>query len=84
MSNSIVDLTPAQLRRAAEIKEKIAALQTELSRLLEGAKPSTAKGGKQSKMSPAARAKIGAAQKKIWAKRKANARKTDKTGKAQK
>ena len=82
MSNLITDLTASQLRRAADLKEKITALQNELNSLLGGGKPGATKSGKASKMTPAARAKIGAAQKKIWAKRKADARKTTKAGKA--
>lgn len=79
MSNTIADLSAKQLREAAEIKEKIAALQTELNRLVGDGKPGKSKAKTKSKMTPEARAKIGAAQKKIWAERKAKARKGKKT-----
>jgi Mn-dependent DtxR family transcriptional regulator len=68
--SSIIDLTPQQLRRAANLKEKMAALETELSRIL-GA-PAQAQHDKaprkKGKMSAAGRANIVAAQKARWAK----------------
>jgi len=67
---SINDLTPSQLRQAADLKEKIAALEKQLGQF-EGAKtvlvaaaPAPKKGG----MSAAGKAKIAAAQKLRWAK----------------
>ena len=67
---SIINLTSAQLRHAANLKEKIAALEKELAALLgtsapaAAAKPAKKKGG----MSAAGRARIGAAAKARWAK----------------
>lgn len=72
MSQPLSDLTPAQLRRAAEIKEKIDTLQRELNALL-GGKGDTPrkKGGRgRRKMSAEGRARIAEAQKKRWAKLK--------------
>lgn len=72
---SIINLTSQQLRKAADLQEKIAKLQSELAGLLGGdakpaasaAKPAKKKGG----MSAAGRARIAAAQKLRWAKIKA-------------
>ena len=67
MSNLLSSLTAAQLRQAADLKEKIATLTQELSSLLAVSAPAKApkkKGG----MSAAGRAKIAAAQKARWAK----------------
>jgi hypothetical protein len=69
---SLLNLTPAQLRHAADLKEKIDALQEELNRLQGGAPaaaPAGAKGGKR-KISAAGIARIRAAQLKRWAKAK--------------
>lgn len=79
MSN-LLSLTPAQLKRAAALKEKIAKLEKDLVSILGStstiASPaSTPK--KKRKMSAAGRAKIAAAQKARWAKIK----KEGKTGK---
>jgi hypothetical protein len=67
---SMVNLTPSQLRQAANLKERIAGLEKELQQLL-GTKapavtppPAKKKGG----MSAAGKAKIAAAQKLRWAK----------------
>ena len=72
MSNQLSSLTTVQLRRAADLKEKIEALNKELAVIL-GATSSVATAapvkGKR-KMSAAARAKIAAAQKARWAKAK--------------
>jgi len=85
---SILDLTPTQLRQAADLKEKITGLENELATLLgtetkaaaatvpEAVKP-TKKGG----MSAAGKAAIRAAQKARWA--KVNAGKTPKAEKAE-
>ena len=72
----MINLTPKQLRKAANIKEKIADLEKDLSQLLGSiAKPIAAKASKKiRKMSAAARAKIGAAMKARWAKVKGNAK----------
>jgi hypothetical protein len=67
---NITELSPQQLRKAAQIKEKIASLQNELNRLLGGA-PEQAAPKKKRKMSAEGRAKISAAAKKRWAEVKA-------------
>ena len=73
MSNS--NLSADQLRRAANIKDKIDGLQSELNRLLgtevsNGRSSLVATNGrrKKRKMSAAAKAKIAAAQRARWAK----------------
>ena len=63
--------TATQLRKAADLSEKIEALQSELAALLGGGpapakKERAVKKGKRS-MSPEAREKIAAAQRKRWA-----------------
>ena len=70
---NITELTTQQLKRAASIKEEIDRLNGELSKLLGGA--STDGSGRQnSRLSPAARRRIAAAQRARWAKvRKAKA-----------
>jgi hypothetical protein len=71
---SITSLTPAQLRKAADLKEKIAKLETELASLLGGSgaiKSADQTPKKRGKMSAAGRAKIAAAQKMRWYKIKA-------------
>jgi len=75
---NISDLSAAQLRRAASIKERIENLHKELTSILGTASsaPSAPKGRtKKRKMSAAARALISAAQKKRWAKIKAEKKK---------
>ena len=70
MSN-LFDLTPAQLKRAAAIKEKIVALEKELTKLVVGpvaAAKAVAPAKKKRKMSAAGLARIKAAQKARWAK----------------
>jgi hypothetical protein len=68
--SSIAQLTSSQLRRAASLKEKIAALQNQLDVLLGASTKSVAtKPAKtKRKMSAAGRARIIAAQKARWAK----------------
>jgi hypothetical protein len=66
MSN-LSSLTSAQLRRAADLKDKIGRLERELFSILNMPSNSTSS-PKKSKMSRSARAKIGAAQKARWAK----------------
>jgi hypothetical protein len=80
---SITNLSPKQLRTAADLQEKIAKLQSELtaifgseSKAAPTAKPVKKKGG----MSAAGRAKVAAAQKLRWA--KVNAAKTKTAPKA--
>ena len=74
--NTLLTLTSAQLKHAADIKEKIASLEKELAAIF-GAptlaaktlvvKPVKKKGG----MSAAGRARVAAAQRARWAKIKA-------------
>ena len=70
---SFINLTPAQLRHAADLKEKIDALQHELNHLQGGSAVETkapeapARRGRR-KISAAGIARIRAAQKKRWAK----------------
>jgi len=69
--NSSFDLTPQQLRKAADIKERIDSMQSELARLLGGSSSqpsaySRPASGKRT-MSAAVRARISAAAKKRWA-----------------
>ena len=78
---SIINLSPAQLRKAADLQEKIARLQSELTALVGGetkAAPAVAKPAAKKKggMSAAGRAKVAAAQKARWAKIKAAKGKT--------
>ena len=71
--------TVANLKRALKIAEQIETLEAELASLMSGS-PAAAKGVKEPKapkpkktrraMSPEAREKIAAAQKKRWAKQK--------------
>ena len=73
--NLVTNLTPKQLRQAADIQERIQTLQAKLSELL-GAQPAAASTGeaqapKKRQMSAAGRAAIRAAQKARWAKIKA-------------
>ncbi len=74
----MIELTSKQLRRAADIQDKIESLQKELSKLLGGAtviagnSPAAGAVPKKRKMSAAARKKIAAAQKARWAKVKAS------------
>jgi hypothetical protein len=70
----ILNLTPAQLKHAANIKEQIIALEGELQSILggsrhagNGAAPSPSR-TRRNRMSAAGRARIIAAQKARWAK----------------
>ena len=71
--NSILDLSPAQLRRAANLREQIDRLQAELVRTLGGVggNARAAAAPKKRGLSPATIAKIRAAAKARWAKKKA-------------
>ena len=72
MSNLLSSLTTPQLRHAADLKEKIAALNKELASLFGPPAPIAAKAPKKKGgMSAAGRAKVAAAQKARWAKVKA-------------
>jgi hypothetical protein len=71
MSNQLSSLTTVQLRRAADLKEKIDALDQELNALLgASASASVEAPVKKRGMSAAGRAKIAAGQKARWAKAK--------------
>lgn len=63
----MIHLSVSQLRRAANIKDKIESLQKKLARLLGGMSEAVVP-RKRRKMSAAGRAKIVAAQKARWAK----------------
>jgi hypothetical protein len=65
----MTNLSAGQLRRAADIKDKIESLQKELSRLL-GSTDGAAAPRKRRKMSTTARAKIAAAARARWAKQR--------------
>jgi hypothetical protein len=66
---NLLSLTPAQLKHAASLKEKIAKLEKELGSILGAAVPAAPAPKKaKRKMSAAGRAKIAAAQKARWAK----------------
>ena len=70
MSN-LLSLTSAQLKRAADIKDKISALEKELAGILGSPVTATTAAPApkmKSKLNAAARAKIAAAQKARWAK----------------
>ena len=64
-------LTPAQLRKAASIKEQIENLHKQLTALTGISAPSQSTKPAKRKMSASAKAKIRAAQKARWAKVKA-------------
>jgi hypothetical protein len=70
MSN-LLSLTTKQLRRAADLKEEIEALNTELASILGAPALTPAKTRKKRGMSAAGRAAVAAAQKARWAKIKA-------------
>ena len=76
----ISNLSAQQLRRAATIKDQIDGLQTELDRLLGSSDGKAVSVGRR-KMSAAAQARIGAAQKARWAKLKGKAAKPASKGK---
>jgi hypothetical protein len=63
---NILDLTPLQLKRAAAIKQRIAALTDELTKLL-GASGSGQRTKRRRRMSATGRRKIAAAQRARWA-----------------
>jgi hypothetical protein len=72
MSNQLSSLSTAELRRAADLQEKIEALNEELASILGESAPAPAKAPvKKGGMSVAGRAKIAAAQRARWAKAKA-------------
>jgi hypothetical protein len=66
----MIDITPTQLRKAADIQEKIQSLQKELGQLLGGdvsTPAQTTEAPKKRKFSAYIRAKMRAAQKARWA-----------------
>jgi hypothetical protein len=70
---SAINLNSTQLRQAAAIKEKIAALEKKLAKIVGPQEAAAVVSGslpKKSKFSPAAIARIRAAQKARWAKLK--------------
>lgn len=70
---SAINLNSTQLRQAAAIKEKIAALEKKLAKIVGPQEAAAVVNGvlpKKSKFSPAAIARIRAAQKARWAKLK--------------
>lgn len=80
---SLINLTPAQLRHAAALKEKIESLQHELSRLHDSGRDGqaeTSAGRPRKKISAAGIARIRAAQKKRWAKFRGGADRAGKRG----
>jgi hypothetical protein len=66
----MINITPKQLRKAANIQERIQLLQKELGHLLGGevSTPAVIKQPKKRKMSAAGRRAIAAAAKARWAK----------------
>jgi hypothetical protein len=72
----ILNLTPSQLKHAADIKEQIAALENELQSIVRGVGGNSSSGNgapapsrtRRNRMSAAGRARIIAAQKARWAK----------------
>ena len=65
--STLLSLTSAQLKQAANIKDQIEALTEELNSLL-GSTSSAAKPAKRRGMSEAGRARVAAAQRKRWSK----------------
>jgi|SRR5208282_2519934 len=72
----MINITPTQLRKAADIQERIQSLQEELGQLLGGSGPSetaTTEAPRKRKFSAAARARMRAAQKARWGRIKGTA-----------
>jgi len=70
--NTITSLSPKQLRRAADIQERVLSLQNELNDLLGAPAPALeTKARGRKRLSRQARANIRAAAKRRWAKLKA-------------
>ena len=70
---SLINLTPSQLRHAADLKEKIEALQQQLSQLQGDSVAAAPARRARRKISAAGIARIRAAQKLRWAKAKGTA-----------
>jgi len=70
MNSSLTDLSPRQLRQAADLKERIDSLQQELSQILGGVPQPSHEPvpKKRRKVSAAARARVAAVAKARWAK----------------
>ena len=65
---TMINITPTQLRKAADIQEKIQSLQKELGQLLDGSEVAIEAPRKRRKVSAAGRARMRAAQIARWAK----------------
>jgi hypothetical protein len=68
---NISELSASNLRQAATLKERIEQLQMELNSILGTATIAPVANQKPQGMSPAAKAKLSAKLKEVWAKRKA-------------
>jgi hypothetical protein len=68
--NTLNNLTVDQLKQALAIREKIESLEGDLTQILDGELHTPQVEKKKRKMSAAARARIGAAQRARWAKAK--------------
>jgi hypothetical protein len=80
--NALIDLSARQLRQAAQLRERIDELQSELSRLLGGSYSSARMGspgggGRRGRrhMSPATKAKLAAIARARWKQAKAQGKK---------
>jgi hypothetical protein len=82
--STMTNLSSQQLRRAADLKEKINSLEKELAQLLNISAPAAKAPGQRKKMSAAARARMAAAAKARWAKVKGAKPAAAKTGKKRK
>ena len=69
--NAITHLTPRQLRQAADIQEKVLALQNELEQLLGSSSYTPVTGGTKRRLSAQGLANIRAGARKRWAKERA-------------
>src|SRR5437899_336020 len=69
MNSSLTDLSPRQLRQAADLKEKIDSLQHDLAQILDAVAPASRAptATHRPKMSAAARARIAAGARARWA-----------------
>ena len=85
-SNPLASISLRQLKQAVAIREKIEGLENELSRVIDGqsSRARSAAPPRKGTMSRAARAKISAAMKARWAKRKGRGRISSNTLKAAK
>jgi hypothetical protein len=83
IARTMINATPAQLRKAANIKERIDALQNELNEILGGEvpTPAQAEAPKRRKVSAAGKARMRAAQLARWAKIKGTSAKSGRKAK---